>query len=331
MAWKGRLKAPLGALTERYHKTLRMAVGRLDVAREKFGWVDVTYQAAEGFIQDKMTLHAGNFAYSSFLGLFPLLLFVFSIVGYIFHYDQATMQKVIDAIKDLLPEMQGTVQRNGESIARLRGTIGIIGLIGLLWSMSRIAYTFQVGFEAAWGMKQRSFIAKRVYSVMLMLLLMVVAIAGLGVTFVATHFFSWVNDQTGPIFSSLMVIATHIISPCATMFIFATLYRTIPKNKPGWREILWAALPMALVMDLFEYCLGFYFTRISQTQALYGSMGIIIGVVLWLYFVGIFIFFGAEIVQVLQKRWSPEAISVRAEEKAPLAGITPESDEVPDE
>lgn len=190
MAWKDRLSEERAALTKFQRQTVSMAVGRLDWARGRYGWVDVTYQAAEGFFQDKMTLHAGNFAYSSFLGLFPLLLFVFSVVGYIFHYDQATMQKVIDAIKDLLPEMQGTVQRNGESVARLRGTIGIIGLIGLLWSMSRITYTFQVGFEAAWGIKQRGFVAKRVYSVTLMLLLMVVAIAGLGLTFVATHLFA---------------------------------------------------------------------------------------------------------------------------------------------
>ena len=255
-----------------------------------------------------MTLHAGNFAYSAFLGIFPLMLFIMAIVGYFFHYDSATMQKVIDVFKDVLPEMQSTVQRSGESMERLRGTIGIIGIVGLLWSMSRITYSFQLGFEAAWGMKQRGFIAKKVYSVTLMLLLMVVAIAGLSVTFISTHFFSWVNEHTGVFLSTLVVIASHIVSPCATIFIFATLYRTIPKNKPGWREILWAALPMALLLDLFEYGLGFYFTRISQTQALYGSMGIVIGIVLWLYFVGIFIFFGAEIVQVLQKRWAPEAI-----------------------
>ncbi len=152
---------------------------RLQIARGRFGWLDVLYESGEGFIKDKMTLHAGNFAYSAFLGLFPLVLFIFAIVGYIFQYDPGTMQSVIDAIKRALPDMQGTTQASVESIQRLRGTLGIIGFIGLLWSMSRITYSFQLGFEAAWGMKQRSYIAKKVYSVALMVMIMLVAIIGL--------------------------------------------------------------------------------------------------------------------------------------------------------
>jgi membrane protein len=249
-----------------------------------------------------MTLHAGNFAYSAFLGIFPLLLFILSIIGFIFHYDPAIMQKVLDVIKTRLPDMQVTIQAAGQSMDRLRNTVGIISLIGLLWSMSRISYTFQIGFEAAWGMKQRGFVVKKIYSVALMLLMIVVAIIGLSITFISTYLFSWVNQHTGPILSSITVVATHIISPCATFLIFALLYRTIPKYKPRWKEILWGAVPMAILLDLFEYGLGFYFTKISKTQALYGPLGILIGIVLWLYFVGIFIFFGAEIVQTLQKR-----------------------------
>ena len=302
---------------------------RLQIARGRFGWLDVLYLSVQGFFDNKMTLHAGNFAYSAFLGLFPLLLFVLSIVGYLFHYDPNTMQRVLDAIKGVLPDMQTTVQSAGDSMAKLRGTIGIIGLIGLLWSMSRITYSFQLGFEAAWGMKHRSYIAKKAYSVTLMLLLMVVAVAGLSVTFITTHLFSWVNQHTGALLSGLMVIASHIVSPCATIFIFAMLYRTIPKNKPGWKEILWAALPMALLLDLPEYLLGIYFTKISTTQALYGSLGIIVGIVLWLYFVGVFIFFGAEIVQTLQRRWATAAVT-RVEE-VPSPGMIPESDEAEDE
>ncbi len=199
--------------------------------------------------------------------------------------------------------MQTTVQSTGDSVAPLRGTVGVIGVIGLLWSMSRITYSFQLGFEAAWGMKHRSYVAKKVYSVTLILLMLVVALAGMSITFVTTHLFSWVNQHTGAFLSVLMVIASHVVSPCATMFMFAVLYRTIPRYKPGWKEIIWAALPMALLLDLAEYCLGIYFTKISNAEALYGSLGITIGIVLWLYLVGIFIFFGAEIVQTL-----PEAL-----------------------
>lgn len=316
-------------LTGQYQARGEALSGRLQAARERYGWLDVLYQSGQGFFRDKMTLHAGNFAYSAFLGIFPLALFIFSIVGYFTHYDPGTMQAIKDAIKNSLPDMQATATSAAESVQRLRGTIGVIGLIGLLWSMSRITYSFQLGFEAAWGMKQRGYIVKKVYSVALMMLLLLVAIIGLAITFISTQMFSWVNEHTGPILSSFMVVASHIVSPAATILIFAMLYRTIPRDKPGWKEILWGALPMALLLDLFEYGLGIYFTRISKTQALYGSMGIVVGIVLWLYFVGIFIFLGAEIVQTLQKRWKTVPI-VKSAESEP-EGISPESDEAEDE
>lgn len=331
---KDRLRKKKEGLTVQYQDRGKQLTGRLDAAREKYGWLDVLYLSTEGFFENKMTLHAGNFAYSAFLGLFPLLLFIFAIVGYLFHYDPGTMQKVLDAIKKLVPDMQTTVQNTGDSMARLRGTVGIIGLIGLLWSMSRITYSFQLGFEAAWGMKHRSYVAKKVYSVTLILLLMVVALAGLSVTFVTTHLFSWVNQHTGPFLSVLMVIAGHIVSPCATILIFAALYRTIPRDKPGWREIFIAAVPMALLLDLLEYGLGIYFTKISKTQALYGSLGVTIGIVLWLYFVGVFIFYGAEIVQTLQKRRAPATITMQpgtVTMPRAAAELAAESDEAPDE
>ena len=286
---------------------------KLQVARGRHGWLDVLYESAEGFLKDRMTVHAGNFAYSAFLGLFPLLLFAFAVVGYLFQYDPETMRAVLDAVKRALPEMRGTVQASGESIQRLRGTLGVIGLVGLLWSMSRITYSFQLGFEAAWGMKQRGYIAKKLYSVTLMLMMMVTAVVGLGITFVTTHLFSWVSRHVGPALSMLLALGGHVVSPMASMFIFVLLYRSIPRDKPGWKEVLWAALPMALLLDLVEYLLGIYFTRISSTQALYGSMGIVIGIVLWLYCVGLIIFFGAEVVQTLQRRWAPEAADAAGE------------------
>jgi membrane protein len=313
MPFKDKFQEKKASLYRYYQNLEGKLTERLQSSRERNVWIEVIYQSVQGFFEDKMSLHAGNFAYSAFLGIFPLLLFILSIVGFFFHYDPTIMRKVLDAIKNILPDMQVTVQAAGESMDRLRNTVGIISLIGLVWSMSRIAYTFQLGFEAAWGMKQRSYVAKKIYSVALMLLLIVVAVLGLAITFISTSLFSWVNQHTGPIISPIMVVASHIISPCATFLIFALLYRSIPKNKPRWKEILWGAIPMALLLDLFEYGLGIYFTKISKTQAIYGPLGIIIGIVLWLYFVGIFIFFGAEIVQTLQRRRGVMAVDGEGE------------------
>jgi membrane protein len=275
---------------------------QLDNFTTRHTWAEVAVQALKDFFRHDMTIHSGNFAYSSFLAIFPLILLITSVVGFIFSYSPETMQKIVDLLRNALPDMPTTVSNAADSLLRFRGVVGVFGLIGLVWSVSRIAYAIQTGFDQIWEMKKRSYVRKKIFALGVMLLLGVVGIIGLGITLISTSFFSWLRDATGPVISTLAVVLGALISPAATTLIFATLYRTLPQKKPGWREIFWGALTAALLLDISEYGLGIYFTRISKTQAIYGSVGVVIGVALWLYVTGILLFMGAEIVRALQER-----------------------------
>jgi len=303
MAWRQRLKDKVEPLARWFGKAGARAEKLLDDLSERYGPIAVINQAIRDFLRHGMNLHAGNFAYSAFLAIFPLFLLIAAIIGFLFSYNPDVMQKFTEAIKGALPDMPSTIQGATDSVIRLRNVVGILGLIGLLWTISKIAYAIQTGFEEVWETHKRSFVKKKLFAFGIMLLLLVIGIVGLGITFVSSQFFSWLNRETGPVFSTLAVIFSALLSPMASMSIFAILYRTVPLKKPGWKEIVWGALTAALLLDAAEYGLGFYFTKISNNQALYGSLGVVLGVVLWLYVVGILIFLGAEIVHVLQERW----------------------------
>jgi membrane protein len=303
MAWKERLSDWTGPLVRWSRKTVQRANQVYERLTQRYGVVAVIDQAVRDFFRHGMTLHAGNFAYSAFLAIFPLILIVAAIIGFLFSYNTDVMAKVTEAIRNMLPDMPTTVNAASESLVRLRNVVGVLGIIGLFWTVSKIAYAIQTGFEEVWETYKRSFVKKRVFAFGIMFLLLLVGIIGLTVTFISSQFFSWLNRETGPVFSALAVVFSAILSPLATILIFAVLYRRIPLVRPRWKEVLWGAVTAALLLDAAEYGLGIYFTKISNNQALYGSLGVVLGIVLWLYVVGILIFFGAEIVHVLQQRW----------------------------
>lgn len=292
-----------GPLLDRFRKTGARAGERLEGLSERYGWIAVTDEAVRGFFRHGMTMHAGNFAYSAFLAVFPLFLLIASAIGFIFSYDPAVMQKVTEAIRNALPDMPATVNAASDSLVRLRNVVGILGIIGLLWTISKIAFAIQTGFEEVWETQRRSFVKKKLLAFGIMLLLLLVGVVGLAVTFISSQFFSWLRREAGPLVSTLSVVASTLLNPMASILVFAVLYRRVPLRKPGWKEVLWGALVAALLLDATEYGLGIYFTRISKNQALYGSLGVVLGIVLWLYVVGILVFLGAEIVHVLQERW----------------------------
>jgi len=307
MAIKDRMKDKAAPIIQWFRASGEKAKDRFEELARRHGWIAVAEQSLRDFFRHGMTLHAGNFAYSAFLAIFPLVLLIAAIIGFIFSYNPDTMQKVIEALKGALPDMSITISGAADSVIRLRNVVGILGIIGLLWTISKIAYAIQTGFEEVWETHKRSFVRKKLFAFGIMLLLLVIGIVGLAITFFTSQFFSWLNRETGPVFSTLAVVLGAILSPMSSMLIFAILYRTVPLKKPGWREIVWGALTAALLLDAAEYGLGFYFTKISNNQALYGSLGVVIGIVLWLYVVGILIFLGAEIVHVLQERWGAAA------------------------
>lgn len=302
LALKSRLKQWWSDLST----ILQARAGRIDRWLDDYTarhtWAAVSVQAVRDFFRHDMTIHSGNFAYSSFLAIFPLLLLIFSVVGIVFNNSPETMQKVVDLLRETIPDMPVTISNAAESLTRFSGVVGVLGLIGLVWSVSRIAYAIQTGFDQIWEMKKRSYMRKKIFALGVMILLGVVGLIGLSITMLSTSFFSWLRDATGPVISTLAVVLGALLSPAASVLILATLYRTLPQRRPGWREIIWGALVAALLLDIAEYGLGIYFTYISQTQAAYGAVGVVIGIVLWLYVVGILIFMGAELVQALQER-----------------------------
>ncbi|MEW6554098.1 MAG: YihY/virulence factor BrkB family protein [Actinomycetota bacterium] len=303
MAWKERLNEKT-KLIVRWSRKATQRAGRLyGHLAQRYGFIAVIDQAIRNFFRHGMSLHAGNFAYSAFLAIFPLFLLIAAVIGFIFSYNSDVMQKVTEAIRNVLPDMPSTVNAASESLVRLRNVVGILGIIGLLWTISKITYAIQTGFEEVWETYKRSFVKKKLFAFGVMFLLLLVGIVGLAVTFVSSQFFSWLNRETGPVLSTLAVVFGALLSPLASTLIFAVLYRRIPLVRPGWKEVLWGAITAALLLDAAEYGLGIYFTKISKNQALYGSLGVVLGIVLWLYVVGILIFLGAEIVHVLQLRW----------------------------
>jgi membrane protein len=270
--------------------------------------------ALDNFIRHQMTLHSGNFAYSAFLGVFPLIFVILAIVGILCRYNPQVLQSTLDFIKKLIPDFGTNATRDmTDTIVQLRNVVGIVGIIGLLWSVSRIAYAIDRGFTAVFETRKQGFLKKKLFAFGVLFLVGFVGLAGLAITYGSSQLVHWIDQQTGPFISGICIVIGAVLSPAASFLIFATIYRVIPRTKPGYREIFWGALLAAVGLAASEYVLSFYFKYVSKYQALYGSLGVVVGIVLWLYMVGILIFFGAELVRALQVKRGKGSAPTEAE------------------
>ncbi len=254
------------------------------------------------FDEHRMTVYAGNFAYSSFLALLPLLLLVLSILGFVFNRDPRTMERMVDSLSRSFQGLEPYIKEAAADTARLRGLLGIAGLLLLAWGASRLIQSLKSGFAAIWGYRPKAALAGRLRSLPLLFLLATAAVAGMLFSLAATGFLSRMAGNLGTGGALLLHLLGPVCSIAVAALILTLLYRLGPRIRPSWKEAAEAAFTAALLLEAAQAVLGFYFRAASTSRAFLGALGISLGVIVWLYAVGLVVFFGAELAAALQER-----------------------------
>jgi len=111
-------------LLPHYHTANRWSKGSLDIVRV----------AIKNFGLARGGEAAASLAYYALFSLFPLLLVLIAVLGFILKSGQA-YEVVLDFITTVLPNSRG-VTRVIFRKSQPRGTIGLFGLVGAFWSAS---------------------------------------------------------------------------------------------------------------------------------------------------------------------------------------------------
>jgi membrane protein len=224
--------------------------------------------------------YASGLAFTAFISMFPLILGMLAILG-IATQSPHTRSSFLNAVLTFFPaDARSTLIGTLDVVRQHSGLLGIIGIVGLLWSGSSLFVSMEFALGRMVGARQRDFLRQRAMTV-LMTIIFVVAI-------VATIF---VN-------SALSVAnGVAVLGPIAGLFVWAgfmaAVYRLVPNRtyrlKEMWPGILLAATLMELLTLLWPLYtnLAHGFSTYGQTFALFFVLAT------WLYFLAQFILLGA--------------------------------------
>jgi membrane protein len=98
------------------------------------------------------------------------------------------------------------------------------------------------------------------------------------------------NPETGRLWGSLSDWLPLFIS----VAMFTILYRTIPRNRVTWRDVWLGGLLTGLIYEAVRRLFSWYLANISRYSLLCGSVGAILGFLLWSYLSAMILLLGAE-------------------------------------
>jgi len=237
-------------------------------------------------------------AYSSILTFFPALLVLGSILATSSEAD-AYLREISYALGRILPAGSGT------AIAYLRGTtyrpVGLLITTSLLtlWTASGVMISWMEGFRNAYQLpKIWGLVKERLISFSL------VVLAGIPMTFstILVAFGSRIETRilfnTGHEFGLYILLMwtaiRWIIATLTSIAVIALIYHNaVPRTQP-WHNVLPGATLATAMWFGATMLFGWYLQRYADYSIIYGSLGVGIALLVWMYIVSLVVLIGAE-------------------------------------
>lgn len=263
------------------------------VERLRLAW-ETLKLAARRFLKVEATDWAAAFAFNAFFSLFPLMILLVTVAS--LFVDRASAgQAIITYLQGFFPldaAMKARVFEGISGVINGRSSAGGLALLALLWTALQCFSTLINVTNAAWGneahrwwrLPLKSLGLLALTSVAILLGVALPTLAGLaeGRLFPASVFSSW---------SYSLLVSTL---PRGVVFLSLLLfYRLAPQRKvPGRRVWIAAAWATGLLL-VAEQLFSVYLERFATLNALYGTFGGIMALLLWIYVSGLIFIFGA--------------------------------------
>lgn len=266
---------------------------------------------------DNVTNGAAALAYYLMLALFPLLIFMLSVLPFlpIENLHERVMGLFAQAMPgDAAKAVEGTI---AEVTKEKKGGLLSFGALATLWAASAGLYAIMQQLNITYDVKEtRPFWKARGISMLLTLMFIVLIVGAFAMIVFGGFMQGWV-DSTFGLAGALDVafaVGRYVIALSFMVLGFATLYYFGPDVKQNFKFITPGSVIGVFVLILASLAFNFYVERFGNYAATYGSLGAVIILMLWLYITGLVILLGSE-VNALMEHYSPEG-KVKGE-KAP--------------
>jgi membrane protein len=245
-------------------------------------------------------------AYSSILTFFPALVVVGSVLA-TSHKTEAYLREISYAVGRILPAGSAT------AVAYLKGTtqrsLGLLITTSLLslWTASGVMISWMEGFRRSyqlpkiWGLVKERMIA-----------FSLVILAGIPLTFatilvafgsrIETRILFHLGHEFGPYILLLWTAVRWLIAGLTSIAVIALIYHNaVPRTQP-WHSVLPGATLATAVWFGATALFGWYLQRYADYSIIYGSLGVGIALLVWMYMISLIILVGAEFNAMLYPR-----------------------------
>jgi membrane protein len=277
---------------------------RLDRFQQRHRWAGFPLAVVYKFFDDQGPFLAALLTYYGFLSLFPLLLLLATVLGFVLQGDPELQARVLNSALGQFPLIGNDLPRgrlNGSSWALT------VGLIGIVYGGLGIAQAGQNAMNVIWAVprnRRPNPIKARLRS---FLLLLTIGLGVLGLTALSGLFNA--ARAFGAHFGISVTLPITLVAIALNSLVFLAAFRVATVRSVTLREIAPGAIGSAVVWQLLQLLGAKYVQHTLKTAgATYGAFGLVLGLLAFIYLEALAVVLCSEANSVWARRLWPRAL-----------------------
>jgi YihY family inner membrane protein len=250
------------------------------------------------FGDDQAGQLAALIAYYGFVSLFPLLLVLVTVLGFVLQGDPGEQKRILDGALGQFPIIRDQLKLESLTGSSVGLTVGVIG--SLLAGMGITGAT-QNAFNRIWHVpfKNRpNFIHAHLRGLRMLAILGTLSI-------VSTTAAGFVGSSSH---AAPAVVAGVLVAFVFNLALFMSAFKLLTAVEISWRELLPGVIVAAVFWQILQHLGGFYVDHeLKKTGPLYGIFALVLGLLAWLYLGAQLTMFAAEVNVVKVRRLWPRS------------------------
>lgn len=262
--------------------------------------------AATQFYADGCPTLAAAISFYALLSLIPVLFLVIALAGYVIGSSQDTYGAVLQWVREFIPHLSDDFTRNLEWVVQNRGRLSWLGLGALTIAASLVFQAIEFALDRVFTVgRRRGFWRSRFLSLCV--------VVGMGVVMLFSFYVGVLihairaDPNLGPLQHDVLVPLAkglgiqYLTSVALIVGAFTLSLRVFPHARVGWREAFTGGCIGAVLWEVGRRIFLWYLANLAQFYVVYGSLGALVAVMVWIYMSASIFLYAAEIVVALQR------------------------------
>jgi len=280
-------------------------VRRLDRLQRRYRIIGFGWAVIKKYGDDGAGAQAALIAYYGFFSLFPLLLLLATLLGWLLGGNPEFQQRILNSAIAKFPII-GTSLHQNVHVLTGNGVAMAVGVVGSLWGGLRVAQAAQNAMNTIWNVPRRdwpTFTSRRLRA------LAVVALVGAGLV-MSTVLPGLARPIVGNGRSGQIVALT--LSSLVYLVVIVVAFEVLTVTELHWRDVIAGAVVATAGWDLLQALGGWFLTHaLQRASVVYGFFALVIGLLTWIALNAAVMLFAAEINVVRHRRLWPRPIIPR--------------------